>query len=192
MKVSDIIAKNLSTNGVKKNYLYYTLDILKMLNTDGTWTGNAFTHTKGVTFTVNSDMSISVSGTNNSGSDCAFLLMSSSYAEDVRTIPTGTYIASGCPTGGSNSTYLLYFWKGKTTSPQASYSEYGNSTSVNLDYTNASTEFPNISFIVKTNNTVNFTVYPMICKPDVWDVSHKYVPYAMSNAEITAWILAHS
>ena len=176
----------------KKNYLYYTLDILKALNTNGTWMGNAYTHSSGVTFTINSDMSISVSGTNNSGSDCAFLLMSTGYTGDVRMIPAGTYIVSGCPTGGSNSTYLLFFWKGKTTSPLASYSEYGDSTTVYLDYTNASTESPNIAFIVKTNNTVNFTVYPMICKPDAWTVSHKYVPYAMSNSEITAWILAHS
>lgn len=32
----------------------------------------------------------------------------------------------------------------------------------------------------------------MLCSESDWLISHDYQPYAMSNAEITAWILAHS
>ena len=33
---------------------------------------------------------------------------------------------------------------------------------------------------------------PMLCTKAAWDISQAYVPYAMSAAEVTAWINAHS
>ena len=44
-----------------KNVLEYTLDSLKALNTVGTWSGNVYTRDT-LTFTVNSDLSITVNG----------------------------------------------------------------------------------------------------------------------------------
>lgn len=41
-------------------------------------------------------------------------------------------------------------------------------------------------------NTVltDYTIYPMICTNSQWDISKKYEPYALSNAELTAAIQA--
>lgn len=45
---------------------------------------------------------------------------------------------------------------------------------------------------VAANTTFSLNADMMICKKAIYDADPSYQPYAMSNAEITAWILAHS
>ena len=69
-------------------------------------TPNTSVTTYGITFTVNSDISITANGTSTGYSDLYFL-----YNENPMTLPKGTYTFSGCPSGGDDSTYyslLLY------------------------------------------------------------------------------------
>lgn len=87
-----------------KNMLDYTLTTLQSLNTAGTWSGNAYTR-RGITFTVNADMSISVSGTNDGTGNSWFDLKSNNTYQDM--------YGSGCPAGGSSSTYRIQFGAGQ-------------------------------------------------------------------------------
>lgn len=58
----------------------------------------------GVTFTVNSDGSVLVNGTANGG-DSSFY--SNTDAHGWFTMKAGEYVISGCPAGGSSTTYLI-------------------------------------------------------------------------------------
>ena len=51
--------------------------------------------------------------------------------------------------------------------------------------------YPAATYQASGGDTVSWADL-MICTKEDWDNSHDYQPYAMSNAEITAWILAHS
>ena len=44
--------------------------------------------------------------------------------------------------------------------------------------------------IAENQTLTDYTVYPMICTKALWDISHKYEPYALSNVELTAAIQA--
>ena len=75
----------------------------------GTWSGNTFT-TNGVSFTVNSDGSVTATGTA-TGGDADFKLNVTSGTPSLNTsLPLGglTFTLSGCPVGGSDSTYCFF------------------------------------------------------------------------------------
>lgn len=96
---AQINALNTVTGG-SKNKLDYTLASLQSLNTAGTWSGNVYTR-RGVIFTVNNDMTITVSGVNDgTGNSWLDLKASNSYA--------GMY-GTGCPEGGGDSSYRIQF-----------------------------------------------------------------------------------
>lgn len=103
-----------------KNKLAYTLDTLKTANsTSGwVWDGNKCTY-KGVTFTVNDDLTISATGT---AAGAAFFVINDALALDSGT----DYIMTGCPSGGSTSTYTMRLYAG---------SSYTNETGSGLSFT---------------------------------------------------------
>ena len=77
--------------GGGRNQLAFTVDSVKALNTEGTWSGNAYTHL-GVTFTIQTDSDgnvtgINVNGTSSSQSD--FILMSSVTLTSVCILNSG-------------------------------------------------------------------------------------------------------
>lgn len=108
----------------------------------------------GVTFTVNKDKSITVSGT--ASSDATFSI-------DTAFDKKGNYIMSGCPSGGSAATYFMV-------AGGAGY-DYGNG--LNFSVGDVSRY---IAIAVKAGVKMNnLTFYPMIRESDVADDT--YEPY---------------
>lgn len=160
-------------DGGGKNRLPITsVDSLKQLNTYGTWENNVYTHSSGVVFTVNDDMSITANGTA-SGANAVFILsMPGGFS-----IEAGNWILSGCPSGGSTSTYNITI--AGTTSDTGTT---GNFTSCSKVL---------VRIYVISGTTVDDLVFrPMVCSKAAWDISQTYQPYRPSYAELYAMVQA--
>ena len=163
-------------NGIlgAKNFIPYNLANIKSRNSAGTWSDNVYTVTDGdtktITLTVNSDGSISVNGT--APSLIAFIIASPITLDNAK-----SYIMSGCPSGGSNSTYRVDF------GVQA-ISDYGSGIMFKgTQYSNAApyNYFRIVIFADAVLN--NLTFYPMVRLAT--DTDPTYQPYAMTNRELT-------
>lgn len=117
----------------------------------------------GVTFTVNSDKSVTVNGT---ATDSARLMLGA-----VELSAGEQYTMTGCPSGGSNNTYRL--------DPRRTN---GSVVVSFIDTSNGSTYIPeadiklNIYIYIQSGNILdNLTFYPMIRKADIEDDT--YEPY---------------
>lgn len=80
----------------------------------------------GVTFNVNTDGTITASGT---ASDYTW----GAYVNQSFTLPSGSYILSGCPLGGSSTTYRLQLFAGDPSSPSLTVNDYGSGASFTLN-----------------------------------------------------------
>lgn len=95
-------------------------------------------------------------------------------------IPKGTYVLSGCPNGGSDSSYRLDMRMQGTSTVLAIDS--GESAEVTL------TSDTTCSFYIRL--TVNYqvstplTFKPMLCTAEGYAISPEFVPYAPSNREL--------
>lgn len=128
---------------------------------------NGTTTTDGITFTVNSDLSITVDGT--ATDNCYFWMR-----KYDQTIGEGTYTISGSPEGGATSTYMLGLAERDTdsTTTNNTYTEVGEGQSFTIDGDR------DISFYIRiyAGTTVsNKTFYPMLEKSST---PHDYVQYA--------------
>ena len=121
----------------------------------------------GVTFTVNTDGSITVNGT--ATGEARF------NVHIGLTLKAGRYILSGTPSGGSADTYWMFY----TDHGQ----DRGNGLSIDLP-----TEFTgNVTIGLKTGYTANNLIYkPMLRLAS--DPDPTFVPYAMTNRELTSGI----
>ena len=144
---------------VVKNTLGYTASKNLLENT-------ATTITKyGVTFTVNEDGSVTVNGT---PSQTTSLTIRENF-----TLPNGEYILSGCPEGGSTSTYYLRLNANGTSNTDTgngkNFTINNNTISYVAIYTPAGQTYDNLTF------------YPMIRKASVTDDT--YEPYGKSDVD---------
>ena len=125
----------------------------------------ASTQTKnGITFTVNSDGTITVNGT--ATADAVF------YLADYQKLVYGTkYILSGCPEGGSATKYRLYIMSRTDWSLTAA--DVGNSTL----FTASDSEYFSVRLTVYNGTTVNNLIFkPMIRYADITnDTYESYV-----------------
>lgn len=153
-----------------KNLLNVTLDTLKALNTSGTWTNNVFSHYNNGIFTINSDLTIDVDTTNSIGNN--YFLVG-----DVNLNSSIEYVLSGSPSGGARNTYLIKI-------NDTSFIDTGNSINV----TGISTGRIVIGVLAGTRTTLKYK--PMVCLKTMWDISHTYQPYSLTNAELTVAIQA--
>lgn len=116
----------------------------------------------GITFTVNSDGSVTVNGTATAN---AYLVIGAVYLQANQ-----TYILNGCPSGGGRNTYRLY-WQGVS----GNYDE-GEGTS----YTPTATGSVNIRMVIYEGATVNnLTFYPMVRFSSVTDDS--WQPFSVAT-----------
>ena len=152
-----------------------SLETIKSANQSGTWVGNVYTPTSApnMTFTVNSDMSITIAGTNSS-SVLVFLLLD--VSDPV--IPTfSNCILSGNPCDASEAILQLQEYTG-------SWINYGyvydNEELVIPTITTAKNRF---HIQVFANKTVNATIKPLIRLST--DTDPTYQPYAMTNKVLT-------
>ena len=134
------------------------------------------TTVNGVTFTVNADKSVTVNGTATADATIKITPNSSLRSNLKEGI---SYILSGCPGGGSSSTYALQY------SNNTNNVKYDTGSGVEfVDYDRET--YPNVSVYVLIRSGVtasNLTFKPMIRLAS--DPDDTYQPYAMTNRELT-------
>ena len=161
----------IDTNG--KNRLKLDIDWIKANNTGGSWSGNEYTY-KGVKFTLNDDDTVSTTGTTTSDT-VTFDLLSYKFVSGV------TYRLSGCPAGGSVSTYRL------GTRGTTFLRDFGlvDNTVDNVNVGDGQTR--NIFIYIPSSNVdmTGKTYKPMLCTKAEWDTSPKFQPHAASNYDLT-------
>lgn len=136
-----------------KNTLGYTIQPSKNL-LENTATS---TEHNGVTFTVNDDGSVTANGKASTQASIAI--------KNVFNLPNGEYILSGCPTGGSSSTYRMTVNVGGTVGI-----DYGEG----VNFTINNEVIFNVTIFISTGQTVdNLAFYPMIRKADVTDNTYE-------------------
>lgn len=147
---------------------------------------NAVTTTTsyGITYTVNSDKSIKVTGTSNAY--YAYNVAGSRTYANALPIPKGTYIVKGGVT--YTNTTPIYIQFGIMTSISAAISWHNiGAEDYEFTVTNDTTRIVYELYIPDGvySTQYNYTFYPMICTKAQWDISHEYQPYALPNTKIT-------
>ena len=166
-------------NGVlgAKNLLPIKLSEIKAINSVGTWSNNVYSY-NGIdyTFTVENGYITKVN-VNGNASDLSVLKL----CNGIKSLVGGRYILSGCPSGGSISTYFLQGYRVESADGQSgSVQDAGNG--VAFDYLNTVTN-DNFSILVIKNTTVNVDYYPMLRLAT--DIDPTYQPYAQTNRKLT-------
>lgn len=127
----------------------------------------------GITFTVNSDGTITANGT--ATAEGANLII---YSNNNQSCPYNGYILSGCPSGGGYDKYDLRISDVTTGSVQ----DYGNGATISV----ANTGKWNASILIRAYQEVSNLVFrPMIRLASVQDST--YVPYIPNNTELVDW-----
>ena len=129
----------------------------------------------GVTFTVNADKSITLSGTAEANITSFFI---------CRAIPalTGNMVLSGCPAGGSFTTYRLDILDG-TASGTVRFVDIGEGMEVDWSLITTGTYTARIR--IQSGTTVDGLIFkPMLCTKAAWDISQEYQQYIPSNEEL--------
>jgi hypothetical protein len=138
-------------------------------------------HTEsGITWTVNSDGSVTANGTATANSTFIFR----NRTEQTKFVEKNTsYILSGCPSGGSTSKYSMsLFVKNQDDSNITSGVDYGDGITIdmpNQDYYGIYA----FARVFSGQTASNLTFKPMLRLAT--NTSNIYQPYAMSNYELT-------
>lgn len=127
----------------------------------------------GITWTINSDGTVSASGTASANSFLYLLPNNSNIAYGVETV------ISGCPAGGSASTYEIQVaMVGGTT-----YHDYGSGETIPDDYV-----YRYFVCAVRSGQSIPagspLVFKPMICRKTFADITSAFVPYSPTNAEL--------
>lgn len=126
------------------------------------------TQTKsGITFTVNDDQTITVTGTLASNASNVYITIATVSGL------SGDYILSGCPSGGSGSTYRLY-----RAGSSSSESDIGEGYTYTFEPQNTHA----IRIYLYAGNTFNLTFKPMLRPAEITD--NTFQKYAPSNREL--------
>lgn len=139
----------------------------------------------GVTFTVNSDGSVSCSGTSTGD---AILFVSGTSWDSKASFPFvggQQYILSGCPSGGASNSYRMAIWEYNGSTNLDHFDDTGNGVTFTA---NASAN--GMIVIITIPNGVNatgMTFRPMIRLASIEDDS--YVPYAKTNVELSRGLI---
>ena len=151
-----------------KNKLNYDINTAKALNTSSiyTWSGNTCT-VNGITYTFNSDKTITATGSLADSTSNAILSLAS------YTGATGD-ILSAQQTGNE----YIYLRGGSTSTASTLYAPWSNGD-VGVERTVAVVITP------AETATINKTFYPMVCTTADWQKSQGYFPYALSNVDLT-------
>lgn len=135
----------------------------------------------GVTFTVNSDGSISTSGT--ASAVVEFFIYANGYwsPSPYPFDKSQEYILSGCPTGGTDSSYSLRIYEYNGSSSTGNYKDYGSGVTFTP---NSSGTGCLVMIAIQSGTNMNGKTFrPMIRLASIEDDS--YVPYAKTNVELT-------
>lgn len=168
---------NISKNQGLTNSLNEIADMNNVLGAKNLLPNNAESWTYGgITFTVNSDGSVTANGT---ASETVWLLVSDNIKLD-----NIAYTLNGCPEGGGGGIYEIHIRSTESDSSQWQFfADYGNGITFTGD--------PNRNYVcyiaVAIGKTVsNLTFYPMLRLASITDDT--YVPYSMTNREMTPYV----
>ncbi|MBR1443169.1 MAG: hypothetical protein IJ583_06510 [Firmicutes bacterium] len=159
--VRDTQAEALLVDNASKNLLPLTLENIKSLNTNGTWSDSVYA-IDGVIFTINKNdvdyvTSIVVNGT--AEKPIYFRLLAK------MPITNGSYILNGCPDGGSEKgTYRLYCFNMEGSLEEPNHYDTGHGVAIQ--------NFNNISVrigVAQYYNANNITFYPMLRRAEITD-----------------------
>lgn len=131
--------------------------------------------TNGITFTVNANGTVKATGT--ATADASLVLASSFYVGNGRKV-----ILSGCPSGGSTSKYFMYLTNENGNTSKGN--DVGNGVTITADADNLGCRI-----LIKKNQalgTTGITFSPMVRPANIRNAS--YVPYAMTNRELSSQI----
>lgn len=158
-----------------------TLALVHLINESGKNhvkpTANSTT-INGITWTVNTDGTISASGTATANSYITVQVLPADSVFD------GNYFLSGCPAGGSNSTYALYVARG-------SYTKYDYGNGVVLSSSTDGLNKNLIAIVYNGQSVSDLVFQPMICKKVYWDITQKYMPYCPTLPELYALVQSY-
>lgn len=135
----------------------------------------------GITFVVNADGSIRASGT--ASADTYFYT-----TQDKFDITNGRYVVSGCPSGGSTTSYALIIGLYNGTTWAGNPYETGNGYNLNIG-TDWNVNKAQVGIMIKSGTAIStpITFYPMIRLAT--DHDSTYQPYAMTNRELTEFAI---
>ena len=124
----------------------------------------------GITWTVNSDGTVTANGTANGNSWFYLTANPANIQYGVETV------LSGCPEGGSATTWEIQC----SMVGGSTRSDYGNGTTQPHDYS-----YRYIACCVRNGQTAtNLTFKPMVCAKTLYDITDAFVPYSPTNAEL--------
>lgn len=131
----------------------------------------------GITWTINSDGTVTANGTATANSFLYLIPNNSNIAFNKETV------ISGCPAGGSATTYEIQVaMQGGTT-----YHDYGDGEFIPFDYV-----YRYFVCCVRNGKTANnLTFRPMICDSWKYVLTPLFVPYSPTNAEIMSIIRSY-
>lgn len=130
-------------------------------NTYGSKTAN------GITFTVNDDGSVTVNGTATAQVNCAI----NAYDPLIEAVSGKTVILSGCPAGGSDSTYRLGFYN-YDGSEKSKYDRGSGSDAFTVNLEKGA--ICNVAIVIASGCTCNnLTFYPMLRLATVADATYQ-------------------
>lgn len=130
----------------------------------------------GITYSVNSAREIIVNGTSSSQGSYCNIANVGEYLE--RNVP---YVLSGCPSGGSTSSYYLSY---ENRASSIDVKDVGGSVEFTLTQGEDLTDVSLLKIVIAPNTTVtNLTFKPMIRLASIQDDT--YYPYAKTNRELT-------
>lgn len=134
--------------GAGKNKLPLSLDVIKSVNTNGSWSGNSYAHNGGVTFTVMTDDDGNIIGVKANGTATA---NNNFKLKAAAGLAYGNYILNG----GLSANKRIYFFDGATW-----YNATGSDVSFSVT---ASTTQQEVTIVVANGQTCsNDMFYPMI------------------------------
>ena len=148
--------------GAGKNLLPMTVEGIKSANTSGTWSGNVYILNNAtfelLTDNANNITGISVKTIGTVSTNAIFVINSNTI--------NGSYILSGCPSGGSTNSYVL------------NVSGIGSDTGNGFSFSDTGTATRNVSIYVFANASISNTItfYPMIRLATVTDPT--FAPYS--------------
>lgn len=152
-------------DGGAKNQLNVALDTIKGLNAGGTWTNNQYVN-YGVTFTVNSDGTVTATGTADAQHNASLILAKYSTSSSVEGM-----VLSGVPNVNGARIAIQ-----RNSSPWSTvvYIDSGTSDKIIPAF-----NYESILFcMVSGGSTVTNAVFkPMICTKAAFGVSNKFAPY---------------
>lgn len=158
--------------GGGKNLLPMTVEGIKAVNTEGTWSGNEYA-LNGITYKILTDSGNNVIGINANGTASAAARFYFYGISDASSYAGFKF--TGCPSGGGYSTYRMMIQGG---SP--SYTEYAVDNGNGATISNYATGFASVWCSVYSEVTVSNIVFkPMICpatEPNP-DYAH-FAPYS--------------